>query len=208
MGRHPHPRPRPSRRGNLWPGRQAMPRSDATDVSAGGKEGLIHARETWFCASQHSAWGPRSVFGRGPVRQHRRVARAQPSTRSPSAGCIPGPGPCLRRWGVSHPVSHRSSAFFSTWRGRGAGLLLTTWHHSVGGGGAGVVGDGSHTTHPPPLDPPHTRPPTPLKDWAKFSSGPSAGQQCSLAPSAPISLDQKMSSVPSAPLKTQHHQRG
>ena len=47
----------------------------------------------------------------------------------------------------------------------------------MGGGGA------SPTTHPP----------TPLKEWAKFSSRPSA--------------DQKFSSVPSAPLN-QHHLGG
>ena len=86
------------------------------------------------------------------------------------------------------------------WDGQ-AGLLLTTQHHWRRG-----VGEESHTTPPPLLDPP-THPPThpPLKDWAKFSCGPSANQTFSLAPSVPISLDQKFSS---APLQTQHHWRG
>ena len=40
------------------------------------------------------------------------------------------------------------------------------------------------------------------EDWAKFSPGPSANQQFPMAPSAPIGLDHKFSSVPLAPLKT------
>ena len=59
-------------------------------------------------------------------------------------------------------------------------------------------GRGSHTT-PPPAPPPL------LKDWAKFSSGPSANQKFSLVPAAPNSLDQRFSS---APLKTQHRAGG
>ena len=61
---------------------------------------------------------------------------------------------------------------------------------------------GSHTTHPSPP------PPRPSKYWAKFPSGPSADQTFSLAPSAPIRLDQKFPSAPSAPPKTPHHRRG
>ena len=49
----------------------------------------------------------------------------------------------------------------------------------------------------------HCRPPF-LSDWAKFSSGPSAKQTLSLAPSVPMNLGQKVSS---APLNTQHHRR-
>ena len=55
----------------------------------------------------------------------------------------------------------------------------------------GITGGGGST--------PATPPPPPEKS---FSSGPSANQTFSLAPWAPISLDQKFSS---APLKTQHH---
>ena len=58
----------------------------------------------------------------------------------------------------------------------------------------------------PPTNPPWT--PPQKKDWAKFSSGPSADQKFSLVPSAPISLDQKFSSAPSAPLKAGHHLEG
>ena len=61
------------------------------------------------------------------------------------------------------------------------------------GGGLG----GSHST--PPLDP------HPFKNWAKSSSGPLGNQKCSLAPSAPISLEERVSSAPVAPLKHQHH---
>ena len=43
--------------------------------------------------------------------------------------------------------------------------------------------------------------PPPLKDWAIFCFGP---QRFSLAPSAPIGFDQKVSSAPLAPLTTQH----
>ena len=60
---------------------------------------------------------------------------------------------------------------------------------------------------PPPRAPfdilaPLPPPPRPQKDWAKFSSGPSANQQFLLALSVPVSLEQNFSS---APLKTQHH---
>ena len=55
---------------------------------------------------------------------------------------------------------------------------------------------------PPPQDPPL------LKDWTKFSSGPLANQTFSLSPSAPVGLDQKLSSAPLAPLKPQHHGGG
>ena len=41
--------------------------------------------------------------------------------------------------------------------------------------------NGNPPTPKPPLDPPG-----PSKDWAKFSSGPSANQKISLVPSAPI----------------------
>ena len=61
------------------------------------------------------------------------------------------------------------------------------------GVGAGVGGG------PPPFD---------FKDWAKIFSGPSANQKFSLAPSAPITLDQRFLSAPSAPLKPQHHRKG
>ena len=77
---------------------------------------------------------------------------------------------------------------------------------------AGVVGDGGcgRITTPPPRALVHNSaplgaggggdptPPTqhPPKDWAKFSSGPSADQKFSLAPLAPISSDQKFSSAP------------
>ena len=71
-----------------------------------------------------------------------------------------------------------------------AGLLFTTRHHW------------ERAPHHPPT---HPRPPGPLNDWAKYSSGPSACQNFSLAPLAPISLDQEYSSAPSVPLKTQHH---
>ena len=57
------------------------------------------------------------------------------------------------------------------------GLLLTTRHHWAGGG----------VPHHPPT-------PCPSKDWAKFSSGPSA--------------DQKFSLVPLAPPRTQHLRGG
>ena len=71
-------------------------------------------------------------------------------------------------------------------------LLSTTGH--PWGGGAG---------HPPP---------PPLKDClqrcGQIFIQPSANQRFSLAPSAPISLDQKCSSRPSVPLKPQHHLGG
>ena len=72
------------------------------------------------------------------------------------------------------------------------GLLLTTRHHLGGGGDGKGVPD--HT--PSPLGPTiHPSTPVPLKHWAKFSSRPLADQKFSLAPLAPISLDQKFSSV-------------
>ena len=74
------------------------------------------------------------------------------------------------------------------WRGVGS-------NNSAPTGGLGG-GWGS----PPPMDPP---PPSPPKDWAKSSSGHSANQTFSLAPSVGISLDQRFSSALSAPLKTQ-----
>ena len=58
---------------------------------------------------------------------------------------------------------------------------------------------------PPPPPPAWTHPPTPKKDWAKFSSGPLAYQKFSLAP---IGLDQKFSVAHSAPLNTPHHLEG
>ena len=64
----------------------------------------------------------------------------------------------------------------------------------LGGGGGGV-----------PHHPPTHHCPPPLKYWAKFSAGPSADQNISLAPSAPIGFDQKLSL---APLKSQHHLGG
>ena len=45
----------------------------------------------------------------------------------------------------------------------------------------------SHTTHPPTH--------SPSKDWVKFSSGPLADQNFSLAHSAPIGLDQKLTTT-------------
>ena len=66
--------------------------------------------------------------------------------------------------------------------------LLTTRHHWG-------IGEGSNTTHPPT---PWTPPPPP-KDWAKFSSGPSADQEFSVAPLAPIRLDQKVYLAPLDP---------
>ena len=55
----------------------------------------------------------------------------------------------------------------------------------------------------PPGEEPHTK-----VIWAKFSSGPSANQKFSPTPSARVSLDQKFSSAPLAPLKNHHHWRG
>ena len=46
-------------------------------------------------------------------------------------------------------------------------------------------------------------PPPPLKDWAKFSSWPSADPKFSLVPLAALTLDQNVSSAPLAPLKPQ-----
>ena len=66
----------------------------------------------------------------------------------------------------------------------------------VGGGGV---------PHHPPTHPPTPGPLAPLKDKAKFSSGPLANQKFSLVPLAPIGSDQKFSSVSPGPLKTQHH---
>ena len=50
----------------------------------------------------------------------------------------------------------------------------------------------SHRAVPqhPPTHPPGTPPPPNLRDWVKFSSGPSADQIFSVAPLAPICLDQ------------------
>ena len=53
-----------------------------------------------------------------------------------------------------------------------------------GWGGVGWGGWGCPTTPPPPFGPP-----PPLKNWAKFSLGPSADQDFSLAPSALLSWD-------------------
>ena len=59
----------------------------------------------------------------------------------------------------------------------GGGLLLTTRHHWGGGGG--------HHSHHHPL----------LKDCTKCSSGPSANQKFSLAPSAPLITQQHWDGV-------------
>ena len=64
---------------------------------------------------------------------------------------------------------------------------------SPGGGG------GSDNPPPPPLGPP----PPLLSDWKQFFSGSSANQKFSLVPSAQVSLGQKISSPPLAPLTTQ-----
>ena len=48
----------------------------------------------------------------------------------------------------------------------------------------------------PPIHPPCWIPTPPLKDWANFSFRPSADRKFSLACSAPISFDQKSSSLP------------
>ena len=73
---------------------------------------------------------------------------------------------------------------------------------------AAAAGGGGELPHHPPSPPPLTYPPPLLKDWSKFSSGPLANQKFSLAPLAPISLNQQFSSTPSASLNTQHHPRG
>ena len=76
-----------------------------------------------------------------------------------------------------------------------------------GGGGRAPFNDSAPLPPPPALPrPPH--PSNPLKGWAKFSSGPSANQNFSLAPLAPISLDLILASVPSAPLKPQNRAWG
>ena len=49
-------------------------------------------------------------------------------------------------------------------------------------------------------------PPRPLQCWATFSSGPSANQKFSLAPSALVSVDQQFCLAPSVPLQTQQPQ--
>ena len=59
-----------------------------------------------------------------------------------------------------------------------------------------------------PLTHPSWTPPPPISCWAQCSSAPSANQNFSLAPSAPITLDQKFFSEPSRPLNTQHHLGG
>ena len=84
----------------------------------------------------------------------------------------------------------------------GAGLLLTTRHH--------WASPPPPPWTPPSLDtpPPWTAPRPRLLTWAKISSGPSANQQFSLAPLAAVSFDQKLSSAPPVPLKTQHHLGG
>ena len=51
-------------------------------------------------------------------------------------------------------------------------------------------------------------PPPPQKNWAKFYSRPSADQKFSLAPLAPIHLDQKIFLTPLASKKTQEHWGG
>ena len=65
----------------------------------------------------------------------------------------------------------------------------------------------------PPCPHPQTHPfvpppPPPLKWLGKFSSGSSANQNFSLAPSAQVSLGQNISSAPSPPLTTQGLLRG
>ena len=69
------------------------------------------------------------------------------------------------------------------------GSFLTTRHHLGGGGGA------------PPTQPP-LDPPCPSEIGPKFLQ---LIKIFLLPPSVPISLDQKLCSAPSAPLKTQHH---
>ena len=64
----------------------------------------------------------------------------------------------------------------------------------------GMRGGGGGPTPPPP---PSWS--APLSDWAKNFPGPLGNQNFSLAPLAPVSLGQKVSS---APLKTQHHGGG
>ena len=71
-----------------------------------------------------------------------------------------------------------------------ARLLLPTQHHWEGGGWGGPT----PPTHPPWTHPPTTTTTTPYK----FSSGPSADPKFCPVPPAPISLNPKFSSRPSA----------
>ena len=73
--------------------------------------------------------------------------------------------------------------------GTGPSEFHVTTQHRLGGGGFQI-------------------PPPPKHNWAKLCSALSANQKFSLAPSAPISLDQKFSSAPLPPLTTQHHRGG
>ena len=124
-----------------------------------------------------------------PLLRHRAPHLPGRLHRVPAAGALhatdpQGAGPRPRHRGGAVEGGGKTGMPGQTWRECGSAAM-----HLIPGGAGGAPfnnlappgggGDWGVPHHPPP-------PPRALKEWAKFSSGPSADQQFSLAPSTPI----------------------